>query len=677
MLLVVVGRHDARHPDPRHRSVGRRRRRADRRGRRARADQARPARARRDRRSRSPPAPRSARGTACGSAGSASRRSSSRSPASRRIAAARSCCRDAKGLAPMGDDFALLARTVPVVRDLGDRRRDARARRRDDAARCDAGASARASPPPTTRSSRRRSPARSLLAGLVLAVFGERGIPVPVLVAGAVALAGVFVTTRTRFGRHLYAIGGNPEAARLSGIDVKRATLVVYVIVGVLTAVAGVLLAARVNGVTPGSQGQLLELDAVTAVVIGGTSLVRRPRLDRRHRARHARVRDARERHEPPPHRLQLAADLHRPDPARRRADRRDLERQRARRSRSHRHSRCSALVRDRRRVQARTSGPQVAFLLSTLQEERYQKDVKYFEARAHELGLDDGRRSPPTTTTRSRSRRSRTCSRRARRSSSSSRPTAQAASSYVAARARARREGHRVRPRDRVARPRLLRLARQLPRRRAAGEGRARRDRRQGQVRPARRARPVTRSRPRSRAATRTRSRRTSRAATIEIVMKQNHSAWSPEQALRTVEDALTRTGGHVDAILANNSGHGARRGPGGRRRRAARTCSSPAPTPTPRTSTSCARASRRSRSSRTSSRSRAPPPMSPSDAPRRQAAERRRRRSRSPASRCPVAAVRVEVVTPDTVKSLLVDTGFLTGRRAAGVQEPARGAR
>jgi ribose/xylose/arabinose/galactoside ABC-type transport system permease subunit len=96
---------------------------------------------------------------------------------------------------------------------------------------------------------------------------------VQVLIAGTVALWGIFVTKRTRFGRHLYAIGGNPDAARLSGIDVKRATIGAYVIVGVLTAVAGVMLAARVNGVTPGSQGNLLELDAVTAVVIGGTAL--------------------------------------------------------------------------------------------------------------------------------------------------------------------------------------------------------------------------------------------------------------------------------------------------------------------------------------------------------------------------------------------------------------------
>jgi D-xylose transport system permease protein len=114
---------------------------------------------------------------------------------------------------------------------------------------------------------------QALLAGLVLFIYGTTGIPVLVLVAGAVALAGVFVLRRTRFGRHLYAIGGNPEAARLSGIDVKRATLYVYMILGVLTGVAGILAAARTNSVTPGNQGNLLELDAVTAVVIGGTSL--------------------------------------------------------------------------------------------------------------------------------------------------------------------------------------------------------------------------------------------------------------------------------------------------------------------------------------------------------------------------------------------------------------------
>ena len=113
----------------------------------------------------------------------------------------------------------------------------------------------------------------ALAAGL-LAVFGTQGVPVPVLVAAAVALGGIFITKRTRFGRHMYAIGGNPEAARLSGVDVRMVTLGVYTILGVLTALAGLLLAARINGVTPGTQGNLLELDAVTVVVIGGTSLL-------------------------------------------------------------------------------------------------------------------------------------------------------------------------------------------------------------------------------------------------------------------------------------------------------------------------------------------------------------------------------------------------------------------
>ena len=179
---------------------------------------------------------------------------------------------DAKGLSPMNDDFAILAGHVPPVATwsivllllalgLYFVWRDATRRR------------ALGLTPPTTAIVAARMAGQILLAGLLLAVFGSRGVPVPVLVAGAIALAGVFVTKRTRFGRHLFAIGGNPEAARLSGINVKQATLAVYTIVGVLTGIAGLLLAARVNGVTPGSQGNLLELDAVTAVVIGGTSL--------------------------------------------------------------------------------------------------------------------------------------------------------------------------------------------------------------------------------------------------------------------------------------------------------------------------------------------------------------------------------------------------------------------
>jgi D-xylose transport system permease protein len=179
---------------------------------------------------------------------------------------------DARGLAPMRDDFSIVTATVPaaitwlvvagaLAAGVAITLRDA-ARRR-----------AFGLEPPAATAVVAKLAAQAAIAGLLLALYGDRGAPVPVLTAAAVVLAGVVVTRRTRFGRHVYAIGGNPEAARLAGIPVRRVTIAVYVIVGVLTAVAGVLLAGRINGVTPGSQGQLLELEVVTAVVIGGTSL--------------------------------------------------------------------------------------------------------------------------------------------------------------------------------------------------------------------------------------------------------------------------------------------------------------------------------------------------------------------------------------------------------------------
>jgi D-xylose transport system permease protein len=180
---------------------------------------------------------------------------------------------NAKGLSPMGNDFAALAGSVPVVATwliiLGALAIGLALTLHDARRRNQLGLE-----PATTGVIAGRLAGQILLAALLLGVFGAHGVPVPVLVAGGVALVGVFVTKRTTFGRHIFAIGGNPEAARLSGIDVRKVTLGVYAILGLLTALAGLLLAARVNGVTPGSQGNLLELDAVTAVVIGGTSLL-------------------------------------------------------------------------------------------------------------------------------------------------------------------------------------------------------------------------------------------------------------------------------------------------------------------------------------------------------------------------------------------------------------------
>ncbi|WP_326805089.1 ABC transporter permease [Streptomyces sp. NBC_01788] len=99
------------------------------------------------------------------------------------------------------------------------------------------------------------------------------GIPVVVLTAGVLALAVAGVVHRTTFGRQLVAVGGNRAAARLSGLSVKRVLIGVYVLCGVLAALAGVLATARLTASDPSALGNLMELSAITAVVVGGTPL--------------------------------------------------------------------------------------------------------------------------------------------------------------------------------------------------------------------------------------------------------------------------------------------------------------------------------------------------------------------------------------------------------------------
>jgi ribose/xylose/arabinose/galactoside ABC-type transport system permease subunit len=98
-------------------------------------------------------------------------------------------------------------------------------------------------------------------------------MPVPVLFAAAAVALGAVLLRRTRLGRYAFAIGGNAEAARLSGVPVARTTVAIYTLTGLLVAVAGIVAAARTNGVTPGNAGLMRELHVITAVVIGGTSL--------------------------------------------------------------------------------------------------------------------------------------------------------------------------------------------------------------------------------------------------------------------------------------------------------------------------------------------------------------------------------------------------------------------
>ncbi len=98
------------------------------------------------------------------------------------------------------------------------------------------------------------------------------GIPMPVWISGLVVGIAVVLTSKTRFGRYVYAIGGNESAARLSGIPITKIKTQVYILAGMLAAIGGMLVTARLDSAQPNA-GMSYELDAIAAVVIGGTSL--------------------------------------------------------------------------------------------------------------------------------------------------------------------------------------------------------------------------------------------------------------------------------------------------------------------------------------------------------------------------------------------------------------------
>ena len=104
--------------------------------------------------------------------------------------------------------------------------------------------------------------------GLIFA----HGIAIPVLIAIGVGVVMTFLATRTRFGRYVYAIGGNPEAAALAGIDTRWVILKVFTLMGLLSAIAAAISIARLNAAT-NAEGTLSELLVIAAAVIGGTSL--------------------------------------------------------------------------------------------------------------------------------------------------------------------------------------------------------------------------------------------------------------------------------------------------------------------------------------------------------------------------------------------------------------------
>lgn len=111
----------------------------------------------------------------------------------------------------------------------------------------------------------------ALIGGVAWILAGYRGLSWTAVVILVVVLFYHFVTTKTVLGRHIYAVGGNPEAAELSGIRVKKITHVVFASMGMLSALSGILYASRLRSATT-TAGTLFELDAIAAAFVGGVS---------------------------------------------------------------------------------------------------------------------------------------------------------------------------------------------------------------------------------------------------------------------------------------------------------------------------------------------------------------------------------------------------------------------
>ncbi|RRJ64075.1 sugar ABC transporter permease [Paenibacillus oralis] len=116
--------------------------------------------------------------------------------------------------------------------------------------------------------------ALSLLVVLfVLVMNAYKGIPFPIIFVIVLAAVFYFLSKKTTFGRHIYAIGGNLEAARLSGINIRRKTMLIFLLSGLLSSIAAIVLTSRLASATI-TAGNMAEMDAIAACVIGGTSLM-------------------------------------------------------------------------------------------------------------------------------------------------------------------------------------------------------------------------------------------------------------------------------------------------------------------------------------------------------------------------------------------------------------------
>ncbi|MDT8298608.1 MAG: sugar ABC transporter permease, partial [Spirochaetaceae bacterium] len=113
----------------------------------------------------------------------------------------------------------------------------------------------------------------AIVVAYVVIMNDYRGIQIPVLILAGVALLISYVSTNTRFGRYAYAVGGNLEATRLSGINIKKTIFLVHVLMGILAGVAGIILTGYVAAGTVNA-GKDYELETIASCVIGGTSLM-------------------------------------------------------------------------------------------------------------------------------------------------------------------------------------------------------------------------------------------------------------------------------------------------------------------------------------------------------------------------------------------------------------------
>jgi D-xylose transport system permease protein len=112
----------------------------------------------------------------------------------------------------------------------------------------------------------------AVIFGFIRMLNDANGIPIPVMILLALLAVFTYVSTQTVFGRHIYAVGGNMEATRLSGVNVGRVKLVVFALMGLMCAFAGIITVARTGSGSP-SAGTGGELDAISACFIGGTSM--------------------------------------------------------------------------------------------------------------------------------------------------------------------------------------------------------------------------------------------------------------------------------------------------------------------------------------------------------------------------------------------------------------------